>query len=88
MRELNDFRKSIDNIDEAIICLLSERMRIVQKVGKYKKARNIPALDSKRWNDVLKSKIKKSKELGLDTSLITDIYHVIHRYALKLEKEV
>ncbi len=87
MKKLKDFRKSIDNIDEAMIYLLSERMRIVQKVGKYKRARNMPALDSKRWNDVLKSKIRKAEKLGLDTKFVIEVYELIHNYALVSEEE-
>ncbi|GAA0281477.1 chorismate mutase [Alteraurantiacibacter aestuarii] len=41
---LSSFRKSIDNIDAALIHMLAERFRITQAVGEYKaKTRMAPA---------------------------------------------
>ena len=39
------FRRSIDNIDAALIHMLAERFRITQAVGQYKAARDLPAAD-------------------------------------------
>lgn len=88
MDQLKDFRKSIDLIDDSIIKLLAERLRVVEKVGKYKKERGIPPLDEKRWNEVLQSKMEKARALGLDPELVKKIYNVIHEFALKAEKKI
>lgn len=45
---LKDFRKSIDNIDAALVYLLAERFKITQKVGLYKKTRALPPADPAR----------------------------------------
>lgn len=45
---LLEYRKSIDNIDAALIHLLAERFKITQKVGRYKAERNMPPADLKR----------------------------------------
>ncbi|WP_199503445.1 chorismate mutase [Qipengyuania sp. YIM B01966] len=42
------FRRSIDNIDAALIHMLAERFRITQAVGQYKAARDLPAADPAR----------------------------------------
>ncbi len=86
MNDLQDFRKSIDLIDSAIISLLAERMRVVLKVGKFKKERNLPPLDEKRWKEVLDSKISLGKGLDLPEEFIVEIWNIIHKFALKLEK--
>lgn len=87
MSQLFDLRKSIDLIDVAIIHLLAERMRIVVKVGQYKKQQNIPALDQARWKEVLSSKMATANKLGLDQNLVQDIYNIIHEHALKTENK-
>jgi len=38
-------RKSIDNIDAALIHMLAERFRITQAVGQYKSLSNLPPSD-------------------------------------------
>lgn len=42
------YRKSIDNIDAAIIHMLAERFRITQEVGKYKARKALPPADPAR----------------------------------------
>ena len=45
---LNEYRDSIDNIDAALVHLLSERFKITKKVGLYKKQANLPPADKER----------------------------------------
>ncbi len=45
---LSSFRKSIDNIDAALIHMLAERFRITQAVGEYKARTGLPASDPAR----------------------------------------
>jgi chorismate mutase len=42
------FRKSIDNIDAALIHILAERFRITQAVGEYKAKVTLPPADPDR----------------------------------------
>ena len=45
---LAGYRKSIDNIDAALIHMLAERFRITQAVGEYKAQASLPASDPGR----------------------------------------
>ena len=45
---LATYRKSIDNIDAALIHMLAERFRITQAVGAYKAQIALPAADPER----------------------------------------
>jgi chorismate mutase len=45
---LLELRRSIDNIDAALIYLLAERFKVTQKVGRYKAGRNLPPADPAR----------------------------------------
>ena len=45
---LAGFRRSIDNIDAALIHMLAERFRITQAVGEYKATANLPPADPGR----------------------------------------
>jgi chorismate mutase len=85
INKLNDYRKSIDLLDNALVTILAERMRIVEKVGRYKKQQNIEPLKPKRWNAVLNSKKTLGKNLKVSEELIVEIYEAIHKHALKLE---
>ena len=45
---LTGYRKSIDNIDAALIHMLAERFRITQAVGEYKARNELPPADPRR----------------------------------------
>jgi|SRR5690606_22974328 len=46
--ELQRYRKSIDNIDAALIHLLAERFKATQEVGRLKAASGMPPSDPER----------------------------------------
>ncbi len=82
---LDSLRKKIDAIDAQILELLSQRMKLVLKIGEFKKLHGIVPLDKNRWQKVLGSKLLLAKKLGLNTEMIRDIYERIHKAALELE---
>ncbi|MFQ3595085.1 MAG: chorismate mutase, partial [Sphingomonadaceae bacterium] len=45
---LQDFRRSIDNIDAALVHLLAERFKITKRVGAFKAASGLPPADPAR----------------------------------------
>ena len=86
--QLESLRRKIDEIDGGMVNLLAKRMKIVRRIGEYKKKNNIPALQKDRFNRVLESKVNQGKKLGLNPALIEKIYHAIHEAALKIEKSL
>jgi chorismate mutase len=46
--ELLEIRKSIDNLDNAIIAILAERFRLTERVGLIKSSKSMPAEDTER----------------------------------------
>lgn len=86
MKELEDYRKQIDKIDQQILQTLSKRFEVVAKIGKLKKKLGLPVLDIKRWKKVQQSREQAGKKLGLPEKLIKNIYKAIHKYSLEIEK--
>lgn len=60
------FRKSIDNIDAAIIHMLAERFRITQAVGQYKATATLPPADPAREARQIARLRALSEEADLD----------------------
>ena len=63
---LASFRKSIDNIDAAIIHMLAERFRITQAVGEYKAKVTLPPADPGREKRQVERLRKLSEDADLD----------------------
>jgi chorismate mutase len=64
--KLLEYRKSIDNIDAALISMLAERFKITQKVGIYKAEHNLPPSDKTRECEQIARLRKLSEEAQLD----------------------
>lgn len=66
MDTLEDFRKSIDNIDNAIVAMFAERFKITDKVGVYKAKNNLPAQDKAREAAQFERIAELATSYGLD----------------------
>jgi len=62
---LKGYRKSIDNIDAALVCLLAERFKITQAVGRHKATSGLPAADPGREEQ----QIARLRQLALEAEL-------------------
>jgi len=63
---LAGFRKSIDNIDAALIHMLAERFRITQAVGEYKARVTLPPADPDREKRQIERLRQLSEAADLD----------------------
>ncbi len=63
---LVEYRRSIDNIDAALIHLLAERFKITKAVGAYKAAANLPPADPAREAAQLERLRTLAEDAGLD----------------------
>ncbi|HMC98787.1 MAG TPA: chorismate mutase, partial [Ferruginibacter sp.] len=50
---LATLREQINQVDDELLTLLGQRMKIADKIGTYKKENNITILQTNRWNDIL-----------------------------------
>lgn len=87
--ELKQLREQIDEIDEVLVGLIGRRMEIVKKVGELKKAHNITEpLDPKRFEEILETKSKKAKELGISADFVQKLFKMIHDHAVEVQKKL
>ena len=48
MKKLETLRHSLDNLDSALISILSERFKLTYEVGVFKAENNLPSIDKER----------------------------------------
>ena len=76
---LASYRKSIDNIDAALIHMLAERFRITQAVGEYKARVAMPPADPAREE----RQIKRLRSLAEDADLDPEFSEKFIRFVIE-----
>ena len=88
MNLLEDLRDRIDNIDEEILSMMSERMSIARNIGQYKKENNMTVLQVERWNEILRTRIQSGEIKELNKDFILQLYSIIHDESIRQQTEV
>ncbi len=60
--KLEELRLQIDEIDEKIVSLVEDRMKVAGKIAEYKKENGLSVLDAKREAEKLDSVCEKADE--------------------------
>ncbi|WP_271077545.1 chorismate mutase [Aurantiacibacter sp. MUD61] len=76
--QLAAFRKSIDNIDAALIHILAERFRITQAVGEYKAKSALPPADPERET----KQIARLRALAVEADLDPEFSEKLLRFII------
>ena len=87
-KDIESLRKQIDKIDSDLINLLTERIKISNEIGYYKKEHNMPILQEKRYEEILEKNLSKAEELGLNTQFVKKILVAIHEESVKQQMEI
>ena len=86
--KLNALRKEINAKDDQLIETLSERMQIVENIGKAKKESNVAVLQNTRWQEILEKVIDKGEEQGLSKIFIEKIFKAIHQESIAHQEKI
>lgn len=85
---LDDLPMQIDDIDNQLIDLLSERMKISKEIGHYKLQNNITILQSRRYNEIIRDRNEKAMRKGVDPTFISKVFEHIHEVSVLVQNEV
>ncbi len=86
--QLLEFRNNIDLLDLKIIELLNDRKKIVETIANFKNKNQLTIFQIERWFEILKTRKKTARKLGLDTQMIAEIYELIHKYSILTQTKI
>ena len=89
--ELAEARRSIDNLDAALIHLLAERFKITQRVGQLKARLDLPPADPEREAEQVRRLRRLAEESQLDPEfaekVVTFIMTEVVRHHTQIREE-
>lgn len=85
---LTTLREQINQVDDELMTLLGQRMKLSDKIGAYKKENDITILQTNRWNDILERAFQKGEKLGLSKEFITRYFDAVHLESIQHQNKV
>lgn len=85
---LEKFRQQINHLDDELMQVLGQRMKIAEKIGEYKKNNNITILQTNRWNEILERAFAKGELLGLSKEFITKYFDAVHMESINHQNKI
>jgi chorismate mutase len=85
---LENLRQQINQLDDELMQILGQRMKVSEKIGQYKKDNNITILQTNRWNAILERAFQKGDKLGLSKEFITKYFDAVHMESINHQNKV
>lgn len=85
---LSSLRNNIDQLDDELLFLLGQRMKLADQIGQYKKENNITILQTKRWNEILQKGLSKGTDLNLSKDFILRYFNAIHLESIRHQNNI
>jgi chorismate mutase len=85
---LDKFREQINQVDDELLLLLGQRMKIAAQIGSYKKNNNVTILQTNRWNEILDRAFAKGDKLALSREFITKYLDAVHMESINLQNKI
>ncbi|HEX7692691.1 MAG TPA: chorismate mutase [Sediminibacterium sp.] len=85
---MEKLRTQINQLDDELMQLLGQRMKIADKIGQYKKDNNITILQTNRWNSILERAYIKGEQLGLSKEFITKYFDAVHMESINHQNRI
>jgi chorismate mutase len=85
---LDKFREQINQVDDELLLLLGQRMKIAAQIGSYKRNNNVTILQTNRWNEILERAFAKGEKLALSREFITKYLDAVHMESINLQNKI
>lgn len=88
LERLHELRAEVDGLDHHLIELIANRMEIVRKIGRHKRDHDISALQPRRWEEIIRSRVASAREHQLDEDFIFHLFEMIHEEAIRQQEQI
>jgi chorismate mutase len=85
---LERLRQQINHLDDEMMQILSQRMKVSEKIAEYKKENNITILQTNRWNEILNRACLRAEKLGLSKEFITKYFDAVHMESISHQTKI
>ena len=85
---LERLRQQINHLDDELMQILGQRMKVSENTAQYKKENNITILQTNRWNEILNRATQRAEKLGLSKEFITKYFDAVHMESISHQTKI
>ena len=85
---IEELRIKLNDMDDRLFDLLSERMQLSEEVGKLKSENNITILQHEHWKNVINHRLDNSDQYHLSRKFVRDFMDAIHQESIRHQTNV
>lgn len=85
VRDLERLREQINYLDEELLSLIGNRMKVAKQIGEIKKNHSITVLQSSRWKEIFERALIKGASTGLSGDFIKAYMEAIHLESIRIQ---
>ena len=85
---MEKMRQQINQLDDELLQLIGQRMKVADQIGQYKKDNNITILQTNRWNAILERAYERGEKLGLGKEFITKYFDAVHMESINHQNKI
>lgn len=86
--KLELLRKQIDMIDDDLLQLLGDRMKVAEDIGLVKKEKGITILQTNRWEEIIAKATNAGEKKGLSDKFMIRYLNAVHQESIDHQNEV
>jgi len=86
--KIENYRQQIDELDEEIIHLISQRMQLVREIGGVKKDKNVAILQPERWRALVEACRSRADKKELSREFTNLFLEAIHQEGIEQQERV
>jgi chorismate mutase len=88
VNKLERLREQINYLDEELISLISNRMKVVKEIGNIKKESNVTILQSTRYNEIVERALQKAKQVELSEEFMKTYMEAVHIESIRVQNTI
>ena len=85
---ISRLRHQIDELDNQLMDLLAQRMRVCREIGQYKKEHNMTVLQTNRYNEILSKRGAQGVLCGMAAEFVANVFEHIHEESVRQQIEI
>ena len=85
MKDLEALRANIDQLDQQLWDIISQRVEVAREIGEWKHAHGEQILQPERYQQVVERCLLQGKQHGLSETLIREVMEALHKESVRVE---